>query len=126
LVRVRHALSSRCVMQVRLWPWLPQLVTKASAAPTADATSVSSGPFTLFMFDCPRCCDLTRLCWLVASPPVRDLLFFAKDLFVAAKHARNHWPAMPTAELVRADEVLSSSPLLRCVSPLCSLSAFWG
>jgi hypothetical protein len=33
--------------------------------------------------------------FLVASPPARDLLFFAKHLFVAANtvwHARNCWP----------------------------------
>jgi hypothetical protein len=46
-------------------------------------------PAPSLMFDCPCCCDLTRLRLLVASPPVRDLLFFAKDLFVAARTVRH-------------------------------------
>jgi len=34
------------------------------------------------------CCDLTRLCLLVASPAVQDLLFCAKHLFAAASTVR--------------------------------------
>ena len=69
-----------------------------SSFASKNLRSISSGMSFSASLSCPRCCDLTRLCWLVASPPLRDLLFFAKDLFVAAKHVR-YWPAAAPAQI---------------------------
>src|SRR5215469_9014499 len=76
-----------------------QLVTRASAAPTADGDVGFVRPLHSLHVRCPCCCVLTRLCLLVASMPVRDLLLFAKDLFVAAKNMRatTGQPASSTA-----------------------------
>src|SRR5262245_18297753 len=96
------------------WIWVcdsPHL-TRRDFRRRPTATSVSSGRFTVFMFDC----DLTRFC-LVASPPVRDLLLFAKVLLGAARTLRHDLLLTALSEVTRGSA--PAQKRLRRVSHSC-------